>query len=86
MTCRQRGYIGVVRFADCQRPPRNSEELEDFRQAAIVERWSVAAEKECDRRARVHGVSVPCWGCRVNCLFQLMMAEMSRREYRASVS
>jgi len=48
-----------VRFADCQRRPWNSEKIEDFRQVAIVGRWSVAAEQERDRRAHVHGVGVP---------------------------
>src|SRR4029434_10135509 len=61
MTCRQRGYIAPVRFADCQRRPWNSEKIEDFRQVAIVGRWSVAADQERDRRARVHGVGVPSW-------------------------
>src|SRR5262245_23821947 len=32
-----------------------------FRQVAIFGRWSVAAEQERDRRACVHGVSVPSW-------------------------
>jgi hypothetical protein len=61
MICRQQGYIGPIRLADCKRPPWNSVKVRDFRRVATVGRWSVGAEPERDRRAPFDSVGVPSW-------------------------